>query len=76
MQIREFTIGDMPDRKGQHDDHIWLTLQGENWAIAAICWPFIALWRGYDPDIEYHMVMMVDFDAEAYADAALKLLYG
>lgn len=60
----------------QHDDHIWLTVNGEAWAIKWMDWPYIWLWRGYYPDLEYSFVDLSNFDAEAYTKAALKLLYG
>jgi hypothetical protein len=60
----------------QHDDHIWLTVNGEAWAIAAINRPFIMLWRGYLPDLEFNLISMQDFDAEDYCDKAVALLYG
>ena len=60
----------------QHDDHIWLTVNGEAWAICAMAWPIIFLWRGYEPDIEWTVLDMTRFNSEAYADRATKLLYG
>lgn len=44
----------------QYDDHIWLTVNGEAWAIKSINrrsdWPqgiVLHLWRGYAPDLEF-----------------------
>jgi hypothetical protein len=57
----------------QHDDHIWLTVDGEAWAIKRVSWPLIQLWRGYEPELEYAVVNMSGFKADAYvaeADAA------
>jgi hypothetical protein len=58
----------------QHDDHIWLTVNSEAWAIRAIEWPIIFLWRGYEPNLEYSAVEMSRFNAEAYADKAVAML--
>jgi hypothetical protein len=60
----------------QHDDHCWLTVGGEAWAIRAMHWPVIWLWRGYWPNHEYSIVRMEDFNAESYCDKAVALLYG
>ena len=59
----------------QHDDHIWLTVDGENWAIYFMEWPYIWLWRGYEPKLEFSVVEMSDFNAESYCDKAVALLY-
>jgi hypothetical protein len=58
----------------QHDDHIWLTVNGEAWAIYAMDWPTIFLWRGYAPNLEFNAVELSGFNAEAYAKRALVLL--
>ena len=58
----------------QHDDHVWLTVGGEGWAICAMKWPMIWLWRGYAPDLEFSAVEMSNFNAESYVDKAVKLL--
>ena len=42
----------------QHDDHIWLTVDGEAWAIRYIDRPFIGLWRGYWPNLGYNVIGM------------------
>jgi hypothetical protein len=60
----------------QHDDHIWLTVNGEGWAIYQMKWPHIWLWRGYYPNLQFTMVNMTEFDAKKYCDMAVKLLYG
>jgi hypothetical protein len=58
----------------QHDDHIWLTVGGEAWAIKRISGPLIQLWRGYEPELEYAVVDMSGFNADAYAAEATQLL--
>jgi hypothetical protein len=50
----------------QHDDHIWLVVKGEAWAIQAIKMPIIYLWRGYMPNCEYNAIDMSDFDYDLY----------
>ena len=63
-------------RHEQHDDHIWLTVNGEGWAIHKLDWPYVWLWHGYEPHIEHLFMDLSGFNADAYANAALKLLYG
>jgi hypothetical protein len=46
----------------QHDDHIWLTVGGEAWAIQAIQPPILYLWRGCWPDCDYSAIDMSEFD--------------
>lgn len=51
----------MSEAHEQHDDHIWLTVQGEAWAIRSIerilpDEPRFELWRGYYPNIEFRRV--------------------
>ena len=58
----------------QHDDHIWLTVDGEAWAIYRIRWPIIFLWRGYAPNLEYFAVEMSEFDNDAYVAKAAAML--
>ena len=60
----------------QHDDHIWLTVDGEAWAIKRVSWPLIQLWRGYEPELEYAVVNMSGFNADAYVAKATRLLQG
>lgn len=61
--------------EAQHDDHIWLTVHGEAWAIRAMHWPVIWLWRGYWPDLEYTVVRLDNFNSDHYADAAVAMMY-
>jgi hypothetical protein len=58
----------------QHDDHIWLTVKGEAYAIYKIDWPLIILWRGYAPHLEFTAVSMENFDAERYVSECERLL--
>ena len=56
----------------QHDDHIWLTVLGEAWAIRAIepDRETFHLWRGYEPDLEYLTVQLKKMNHAAYAEMA------
>lgn len=54
----------------QHDDHIWLTVGGDAWAIQSIHGPLIMLWRGYAPHLEYAMVDVANVDWAAYCACA------
>ena len=58
----------------QHDDHVWLTVSGEGWAIRKMRWPIVWLWRGYEPSLEYLSVDLSEFDADGYCDKAIELL--
>jgi hypothetical protein len=67
-----------PRRSEQHDDHIWLTVNSEAWAIRAIersnPWVF-HLWRGYYPELEFLSVEMKSPDWDSYCEAAIKMLH-
>jgi hypothetical protein len=61
----------------QHDDHIWLIVGGEPWAIRAIerCGSLVfRLWRGYSPELEYLSVEMKNPDWDGYCEAAVEML--
>jgi hypothetical protein len=62
----------------QHDDHVWVVVRGESWAIRAIDrepMMVVHLWRGYEPDLEYSSIgFYPDYDWGAYCAAAVKLL--
>ncbi|WFU43592.1 hypothetical protein QA640_14800 [Bradyrhizobium sp. CB82] len=58
----------------QHDDHIWLTVRGEAWAIRRIRGRTFHLWRGYEPNLEFCAVDILDPDWDAYCAAAVELL--
>ena len=34
------------------------------------------LWRGYEPDLEYCVIEMSEFNSDSYADKAVEMLYG
>jgi len=59
----------------QHDDHIWLTVRGEGWAVHRIEneTTFI-LWRGYAPDLEYEWVVWPKWWWKRYVKAAVRML--
>jgi hypothetical protein len=63
----------------QHDDHIWLTVDGEAWAIMAINrFPpdvvVFYLWRGYQPNLDYRVVECTNYDWAGYCEAAVRKL--
>jgi hypothetical protein len=60
----------------QHDDHIWLKVMGEDWAIRAIDHQnsIFYLWRGYHPDFEFLDVQIINVDWNAYCEAAVGML--
>jgi hypothetical protein len=60
----------------QHDDHIWLTVGGEAWAIKRIRQPYFYLWRGYWPNLEYTIVYMSEFDPVKYVERAVAQMEG
>ena len=66
----------MPD---QHDDHIWLTVYGEPWAIRRLSHIYggemvFYLWRGYEPKLEYLNIIRADTSWEDYCNAAVAML--
>lgn len=50
----------------QHDDHIWLCVNGGMWAICAIDGPIVHLWRGYAPNLEFSAVDLSEFRPDDY----------
>ena len=58
----------------QHNDHIWITVDGQNWAIHSRVGNEFRLWRGYQPNLEYRVVRLVDPDWERYCQAAVDML--
>jgi hypothetical protein len=73
-------MGSMQDglSSEQHDDHIWLTVRGQGWAILGIerrnKTIIFRLWRGYAPSLEFSSVQMFDPDWEPYCEAAVDML--
>ncbi|HEY7415671.1 MAG TPA: hypothetical protein VH593_10805 [Ktedonobacteraceae bacterium] len=66
-------------RKEQHDDHIWLVVAGESWAIHSIQrkagYTRLNLWRGYEPNLEYsEYVLDPGWDTERYIKTARQML--
>ena len=67
----------------QHDDHIWMTVHGEGWAIRSIerfaieggreAMVFF-LWRGYAPLLQYLDLMVTDPDWPGYCQHAVEKL--
>src|SRR5215471_2906064 len=58
----------------QHDDHIWITVAGEGWAIERIEGPILHLWRGHAPDLEYATLDTSNVNWAHYCSAAVHLL--
>ena len=67
----------------RHDDHIWICMHGEAWAICEIprkpdgSFDMICCWRGYWPFIQYMTIDATGITSwEPYCDAAVKALEG
>ena len=58
----------------QHDDHIWLTVNGDAWAIYSLHGDVAVLWRGYEPDLEFSRLDMSRVDWDSYTRKAVALL--
>lgn len=64
----------------QHHDHIWLTIDGEGWAIreierdAARRPTRMLLWRGYVPTLQFANADVSDVDWSRYCDKAVEYL--
>jgi hypothetical protein len=64
----------------QHDDHIWLTFDGEGWAIERIVRlardeaVLLKLWRGYAPSIDRQTIGWAKKYWAGYAAAAAERL--
>ena len=58
----------------QHDDHIWITVAGEAWAIFSIRRNRFLLWRGYSPNLEFMVMGVEHVDWESYCEKAHKKL--
>ena len=63
----------------QHNDHVWVTVNGEAWAIMAIQHYgdiiIFHLWRGYEPNLEFCCFEVINPDWDAYCSAAVQMLY-
>jgi hypothetical protein len=73
MTFRGMMNDDAPQ---QHDDHIWLTVRGEAWAIQSKFESWIWLWRGYSPNIEVALIDVMGIDWVVYVNRALFMIYG
>jgi hypothetical protein len=58
----------------QHNDHIWLTVKGEAWAIRSIEDKVMHLWRGWEPDVERMSIDLSRARWSSYCDAAVAFL--
>lgn len=67
----------------QHDDHVWVTMNGRSWAICEIPrrpdggFDIIHCWRGYWPFLQYTTIDVTEITSwEPYCEAAAQLLEG
>lgn len=77
MKWRNAVGADKPegvDQRSQHDDHIWMTIGGEAWAIRQISDNKIFYWRGYAPFLEYTVIDVRDVNWALYCEHAVKKL--
>jgi hypothetical protein len=64
----------------QHDNHIWLTVHGEGWAIRGIerggsgTIYLFHLWRGYAPLLQYLDIQVRDPDWPGYCQRAVEMI--
>jgi hypothetical protein len=62
----------------QHDDHIWLVVHRECWAIRVIerrhGSMVFHLWRGYGPFLEFQSIEFITTDWPAYCEMASQML--
>jgi hypothetical protein len=58
----------------QHNDHIWLTIASEAWAIQSIEDKMMHLWRGWEPEVERMSIDLTRAKWDKYADAAVAFL--
>lgn len=56
------------------DDHCWLTVAGDGWAIRRWRPPILYLWRGYRPRLQFTVVDTSNVDWEEYCRRAELLL--
>jgi hypothetical protein len=72
-----FITSDQPDgeiTQHQHDDHCWLTVRQEAWAIRAIEDKMLHLWRGWEPHLEYLDIDLSRARWDKYTEAAVAAL--
>jgi hypothetical protein len=78
--VAQDNVAQMEELSYQYDDHIWVTVRGESWAIAEIYKSWIWLWRGYWGDEHQPMeVALLDtngIDWVGYCNRAVFMLYG
>jgi hypothetical protein len=65
----------------QHDDHIWVTVRGEAWAIERILryYPDVMVFhlrRGYEPNLEFSWFSVSDHNWEHHYEEAVILYSG
>lgn len=63
----------------QYDDHVWMVVRGEAWAIRSIVrfgpnFMKINMWRGHAPNLEFQKVWVFNPDWESYCTEAAKML--
>jgi len=63
-------------KEEQHDNHIWLTVSGQAWAIRAIHKPIFYLWRGYmhDGTLETASLDTSEVDWDMYCERAAEFI--
>jgi hypothetical protein len=63
----------------QHNDHTWVTLDGEGWAIKAIMeikgHRIFCLWRGYYPLIQETLVDVTTLHTAEYVRRCVELIH-
>jgi hypothetical protein len=62
----------------QHDDHVWMSINGVGWAIHGIArrhdLMLVSLWRGYEPNIETCTIKLTLDWQQEYSDMAHRML--
>jgi hypothetical protein len=66
------------EKAEQHDDHIWMIVRDDGWAIRGIergdKTITFHLWRGYAPCLEYTSIQLHDPDWKAYCEQAVAMI--
>ncbi len=60
----------------QHDDHMWLSIAGEQWRITAIEDRMLCLQKGFQADVETKQIDLNRARWDKYTEAAVKVLEG